>query len=212
MNASPIPALLAGLCLAFCAACSQDKLATEPSSSDWSGASSADSGETRSGQLTDAERLDIARDIVSLQNDPAMINAFMQQMAPRLAQEPRPRDRSRCDALSNPERGQQCVTRAEALLEGRAMRAAETMDQFRLVLEDSLDELAAITARTYTDEELIGIRDFYRSPVGQGVLNKQPRIAAEFLPIVFERAQSAQKQVADRTPPPGDAGAEEPLP
>jgi hypothetical protein len=200
MIARPIPTLFVGLCLLVCAACSRDGLGSEPLTRD-DLQTSAHPDQSHAGDLSEAERLDIARDIVSLQHDPSTFDLMLQQLSPRTAMSARPVDVERCEALSSPERRERCIARAKSLEDGRATRAAAMKDQLRSVYEDSLDDLAAMMARTYTDEELTGILDFYRSPAGQGMLNKQPQIAAEFMSLLTERARVALKPDVKKAAP-----------
>lgn len=63
---------------------------------------------------------------------------------------------------------------------------------------DELNELVIpIYARNFTDEELDGIIDFYRTPVGQSVLAKMPTVVEESLGIGQQWGIGLAQEVLD---------------
>lgn len=85
-----------------------------------------------------------------------------------------------------------------AKFDAMTQRVAKVVaEEFRALIAemepDSYRETLAVYARVYTTDELRGITDFYRSPLGAKLLAKQPEVVRESLAM-------SQRLLADRLP------------
>ncbi|WP_421792194.1 DUF2059 domain-containing protein [Hyphobacterium sp.] len=60
------------------------------------------------------------------------------------------------------------------------------IDEIRTLMPQFIAEISAIYAQNFTEEELQQLLDFYRSPVGQRLIEVQPQIATQ-AQVVGER-------------------------
>lgn len=81
------------------------------------------------------------------------------------------------------------------------------------------DDYISVFADTYTEEELKGQIDFYKSPVGQAVVSKEPGLIMktiemqqkrmmQLMPNIQEISQEFMKEFMPKTPPADPAPAQ----
>lgn len=63
--------------------------------------------------------------------------------------------------------------------------------------EEMLDDMVAIYQRHLTRSDIDAFIAFYSSPAGQHLLNEQPAIMQEYMPIAMKRAQDRTKALTD---------------
>ena len=65
-------------------------------------------------------------------------------------------------------------------------------------VEQSMEGMDAKMAEVFSMEELVALRDFYASDVGQAVMSKMPAFMAEVMPKVMEDAMGDIKSLLDQ--------------
>mgnify|MGYP000850243106 FL=1 len=142
---------------------------------------------------TDAEKAAVANEIATLMSDPKMVDQMfdgmgqqaMQVMPQMCAQEPADQIAA-CQAR---------MSSAEPIIK---QVMAETMDEAKTMMPDLMQQLGAIMAREYTGEELAVMKDFYGSPEGKSIVQKQPAVMTEYMGKVMETMQPLQMSVMQK--------------
>jgi len=70
-----------------------------------------------------------------------------------------------------------------------------TMDE---LLPDLMAVTATVWAKHFTTEEIRGLTDFYRTPLGQKLIEKQPIVMQEAMQASFQISQDMGQQVMQR--------------
>jgi|JI8StandDraft_1071087.scaffolds.fasta_scaffold71750_2 hypothetical protein len=139
---------------------------------------------------SEADKLKLANEIATLMSDPKMIDdmfgAMQGSMMPNLA--------GICEAAPEAERAT-CAARVAAAQPSIEAGFTEGMDQARAMMPEMMSDMGAIMARLYTGEELATMRDFYASPEGKSIMQKQPKVMEEYMPKVMARMQSMQAEM-----------------
>jgi hypothetical protein len=60
-------------------------------------------------------------------------------------------------------------------------------------IDEMLGDMTTIYQRYLTREDVDGMIAFYTSPAGQHLLNAQPKIAKDYMPVVMQRAQERSR-------------------
>ena len=142
---------------------------------------------------TDAEKATVASEIATLMSDPKMVDQMFDGMSqqamaamPQLcAQEP-------------PDQAAACTARmasAEPIIKD-VMN--ETMSEAKTLMPNLMNQLGAIMAREYTGEELAAMKDFYSSPEGKSIVQKQPAVMTEYMGKVMDTMQPLQVNVMQK--------------
>jgi len=74
----------------------------------------------------------------------------------------------------------------------------ETMDEAKTLMPGLMQQFGAIMARAYTGEELAAMKDFYGSPEGKSIVQKQPAVMTEYMGQVMETMQPLQMSVMQK--------------
>lgn len=76
----------------------------------------------------------------------------------------------------------------------------EFWDEFKkeITADGLIDLVAPIYAKYYTDEELLQLTAFYKSPLGQKITEKLPAISQESLTVGQEWGRKIGEKVVDR--------------
>ncbi len=140
---------------------------------------------------SEADKLKMGSEIATLMSDPKMIDdmvdAMQANMIPNLA--------GVCDGAPEAER-EICLARVAAAEPSIKAGFTEGMEQARKMMPEMMKDMGEIMARTYTGEELAKMLDFYASPEGKSIIQKQPKVMAEYMPKVMQRMESMQADMA----------------
>lgn len=119
-------------------------------------------------QAGDAERLQLAREVIQASQVDKMIDAMtgqVQQMSRQMAG-------PGFDTLPADQK---------ALAEAFITQTVEVaMAESKLILS----KMDAVYAGTFSEEELLAVRDFYRSPAGKSLIEKQPVLMQKLMPEI----------------------------
>ena len=63
--------------------------------------------------------------------------------------------------------------------------------------EEMLSDMKTVYQHHFTSDDIYGILTFYRSPAGQHLLEQQPSIMKEYMPLVMGRVQERSKKLSD---------------
>ena len=74
----------------------------------------------------------------------------------------------------------------------------ETMNEAKTLMPNLMNQLGAIMAREYTGEELAAMKDFYGSPEGKSIVQKQPAVMTEYMGKVMDTMQPLQVSVMQK--------------
>lgn len=163
---------------------------------------------------TDAEKAKIAGEIATLMTDPKMIDGVIDSMSGVIM----PTMQNMCETVPAAQRDA-CLARVEKARPAMEESMKEGMEQVKTIMPELMQEMGAIMARVYTGEELAKMKDYYSSPEGRSVMQKQPQVMAEYMPIVTQRMQAmqidlmrkVQKRVTDALSESGITVAEPPI-
>jgi hypothetical protein len=143
---------------------------------------------------TEAEKVAMATEIATQMTDPDMMD---QMFSSQLAAGAVPDMSAMCAAVP-PDQAAACTQKMEASKATAQSVATEMTDRAREMMPALMQDMGAIMARTYTGEELVAMTDFYSSPEGQSIMQKQPQVMAEFMPKVLERMQPLQMEMVQK--------------
>ncbi len=163
---------------------------------------------------TDAEKQKLASEIATLMTDPKMIDGVMDSMSGVML----PTMLNMCETVPAAQRDA-CLARVEKARPAMDESMKEGMEQVKAIMPELMQEMGTIMARVYTGEELAKMRDYYSSPEGRSIMQKQPQVLAEYMPIVTQRMQTMQidlmrkiqKRVTDALSESGITVAESPI-
>lgn len=163
---------------------------------------------------TDAEKQKLASEIATLMTDPKMIDGVMDSMSGVML----PTMLNMCETVPAAQRDA-CLARVEKARPAMDESMKEGMEQVKTIMPELMQEMGTIMARVYTGEELAKMRDYYSSPEGRSIMQKQPQVLAEYMPIVTQRMQTMQidlmrkiqKRVTDALSESGITVAESPI-
>lgn len=163
---------------------------------------------------TDADKQKLASEIATLMTDPKMIDGVMDSMSGVML----PTMLNMCETVPAAQRDA-CLARVEKARPAMDESMKEGMEQVKTIMPELMQEMGTIMARVYTGEELAKMRDYYSSPEGRSIMQKQPQVLAEYMPIVTQRMQTMQidlmrkiqKRVTDALSESGITVAESPI-
>lgn len=143
---------------------------------------------------TEAEKTAMATEIATMMTDPAMMD---QMFSPETMAASLPDMSAMCAAVPA-DQAAACAQRMEASKATVQSVQTEMMDKAKAMTPQLMADMGAIMARVYTGEELVAMRDFYASPEGKSILQKQPQVMAEFMPVVMQRMQPLQLEMVQK--------------
>lgn len=143
---------------------------------------------------TEAEKTAMATEIATMMTDPAMMD---QMFNSQLAAGAVPDMAAMCAAVP-PDQAAACTQKMEASKATAQSVAVEMTDKAKAMMPALMQDMGAIMAAKYTGEELAAMKDFYSSPEGQSIMQKQPEVMAEFMPKVVERMQPLQLEMVQK--------------
>jgi len=151
-------------------------------------------GETKTAiPKTDAEKLAVASDIATLMSDPKMVDQMFDGMgASAMAAMPQMCAQEAAEHVAS---CQARMASAEPIIK---QVMGETMDEAKTLMPGLMQQFGAIMARAYTGEELAAMKDFYGSPEGKSIVQKQPAVMAEYMGQVMETMQPLQMSVMQK--------------
>ncbi len=136
---------------------------------------------------TQTDKQKLAGEIATLMSDPKMVDGVFDSMAGIVM----PTMMNMCETVAANQRDA-CVARVEKTRPVMDTSMKEMMDQTKTLMPELMQEMGAIMARLYTGEELARMNDFYASAEGKSIIQKQPKVLAEYMPIVTQRMQAMQ--------------------
>lgn len=143
---------------------------------------------------TEAEKTAMATEIATMMTDPAMMD---QMFSPENMAAAIPDMSAMCAAVPA-DQAAACTQRMEASKATVASVQTEMMDKAKAMTPQLMQDMGGIMARTYTGEELAAMHAFYASDEGKSILQKQPQVMAEFMPIVMQRMQPLQLEMVQK--------------
>jgi hypothetical protein len=75
-----------------------------------------------------------------------------------------------------------------------------------ITVEEVADRVAPIYAKHFTDRELEELLSFYRSPIGQRLIEAQPAMVAEMFSVAHEWGREVARRILERLKQKGYAG------
>lgn len=142
---------------------------------------------------TDAEKLVVASEIATLMSDPKMVDQMFDGMgASAMAAMPQ-----MC-AQEAPEHVASCQARMASAEPIIKQVMDETMSEAKTLMPDLMQKFGAIMAAKYSGEELAAMKDFYGSPEGKSIVQKQPAVMSEYMGKVMETMQPLQASVMQK--------------
>jgi hypothetical protein len=140
---------------------------------------------------TEAEKAAMATEIATLMTDPQMMDQMFsaETMAASLP------DMSAMCAAVPADQAAACTQRMEGSRSTIQSVQTEMMDKARAMQPQLMADMGAIMARVYTGEELVAMKAFYASDEGRSILQKQPQVMAEYMPVVMQRMQPLQLEM-----------------
>jgi len=142
---------------------------------------------------TQAEKASVAAEIATLMSDPRMIDQMFDGMGAQ-AMEAMP---EMC-ASAPADQVASCQARMASAEPIIRQVMTETMNEAKGMMPGLMKELGAIMAREYTGEELAVMKDFYGSPEGKSITQKQPAVMTEYMGRVMEEMQPMQAAVMQK--------------
>jgi len=143
---------------------------------------------------TEAEKTAMATEIATIMTDPAMMDQMFNSQLDAGAV---PGMAAMCAAVP-PDQAAACTQKMEASKATAQSVAVEMTDKAKAMMPALMQDMGAIMAAKYTGEELAAMKDFYSSPEGQSIMQKQPEVMAEFIPKVVERMQPLQLEMVQK--------------
>ena len=143
---------------------------------------------------TEAEKTAMATEIATIMTDPSMMD---QMFSSQLGAGALPDMAAMCAAVP-PDQAAACTQKMEGSKATAQSVAVEMADKAKATMPALMQDMGAIMAAKYTGEELVAMKDFYSSPEGQSIMQKQPQVMAEFMPKVMERLQPLQLEMMQK--------------
>ena len=143
---------------------------------------------------TEAEKTAMATEIATIMTDPGMMD---QMFSSQLGAGALPDMAAMCAAVP-PDQAAACTQKMEGSKATAQSVAVEMADKAKATMPALMQDMGAIMAAKYTGEELVAMKDFYSSPEGQSIMQKQPQVMAEFMPKVMERLQPLQMEMMQK--------------
>lgn len=143
---------------------------------------------------TEAEKTAMATEIATIMTDPTMMD---QMFSSQLGAGAMPDMAAMCAAVP-PDQAAACTQKMEGSKATAQSVAVEMADKAKATMPALMQDMGAIMAVKYTGEELVAMKDFYSSPEGQSIMEKQPQVMAEFMPKVMERLQPLQLEMMQK--------------
>lgn len=143
---------------------------------------------------TEAEKTAMATEIATIMTDPSMMD---QMFSSQLGAGALPDMAAMCAAVP-PDQAAACTQKMEGSKATAQSVAVEMADKAKATMPALMQDMGAIMAVKYTGEELVAMKDFYSSPEGQSIMQKQPQVMAEFMPKVMERLQPLQLEMMQK--------------
>lgn len=143
---------------------------------------------------TEAEKTAMGTEIANIMTDPAMME---QMFSSQLSAGAMPNMSAMCAAVP-PDQAAACTQKMEGSKETMQSVATEMTDKAKAMMPALMQDMGSIMARTYTGEELVAMKNFYSSPEGKAIMQKQPQVMAEFMPKVLERLQPLQMEMVQK--------------
>lgn len=143
---------------------------------------------------TEAEKTAMATEIATIMTGPTMMD---QMFSSQLGAGAMPDMAAMCAAVP-PDQAAACTQKMEGSKATAQSVAVEMADKAKATMPALMQDMGAIMAAKYTGEELVAMKDFYSSPEGQSIMEKQPQVMAEFMPKVMERLQPLQLEMMQK--------------
>lgn len=136
---------------------------------------------------TEAEKIAVADEIATLMSDPKMVDQMFDGMSTQ-AMLAIPQ---MCGSMPSAEIAA-CQTRMASAGPVIKQVMDETMNEAKTMMPGLMKEYGAIMAKGYTGEELAVMKDFYGSPEGKSIIQKQPAVMTEYMGKVMATMQPLQ--------------------
>jgi uncharacterized protein len=142
----------------------------------------------------EAEKAAMATEIATIMTDPAMMD---QMFSSQMAAGAMPDMSAMCAAVP-PDQAAACTQKMDASKTTATSVATEMTDKAKALMPALMQDMGTIMAAKYTGEELVAMKDFYSSPEGKSIMQKQPQVMAEFMPKMLERMQPLQMEMVQK--------------
>lgn len=136
---------------------------------------------------TDAEKQKLGGEIATLMTDPKMFDGMFESMKGAMV----PSMTGMCEAAPEDKRAE-CLTKMEQARPVIEASVQESMDQAKAMMPEMMQDMGGVMAKVYTGQELAKMMDFYSSPEGKSIMQKQPQVMAEYMPKAMSRMQAMQ--------------------
>lgn len=134
-------------------------------------------------QEPDAERLALAEEVLEVAQAEQMVDQMLTQIQAMQSQ----------------------ITQQVAAAQGitvdteiRSQVEAIMNEELRVAMEPLIDQLAPLYADVFTAEELQGLLDFYSTPAGKALIEKQPLLMERSIQVSTQWAQAAVPYLMQR--------------
>jgi len=169
-------------------------------------------------KLSEPERQAVAEEIAQLTTDPTIFDQLFNSQMTASLQSAQSMMHSTCDSMpGTAEQKADCLVQATSAFDKVRPMLEEMTAEIKGQMPEIMKDIGGVMTRTYTDAELVAMRDFYKSPEGQAILKKQPQVMAEAMPSIIERLQplqmkylqNMQQQIRGALPQPSPAPHED---
>lgn len=136
----------------------------------------------------DAEKLKLAQELIELSQAKQMVEQMNAQMAPMQMQ----------IVKSIIPEGSLSDAQLEIIVNETSTILIEEMTP---AVSDLIDQMAPAYAEVYSEEVLRGVVEFYKSPIGVALLEKQPLVVERSMEVSMQWAQETMPAVMARAMP-----------
>ncbi|MFT3724213.1 MAG: DUF2059 domain-containing protein [Hyphomonadaceae bacterium] len=142
---------------------------------------------------TDADKQKLAGEIATMMSDPKMFDNMFDSMSASMT----PVFDNLCNTVPADKKAD-CPARMAAVRPLVEETMKESKDQVKALMPDMMKDMGDIMASTYTGEELAKMHDFYSSPEGRAIVQKQPQVMAQYMPKAMQRMQAVQMDMMQK--------------
>ena len=144
-------------------------------------------------RLSEPERQAVAEEIAQLTTDPAIFDQLFNSQMTAGLQSAQSMMQSTCDSMpGTAEQKADCLVQAASTFDKVRPMLEEMTAEIKGQMPEIMKDIGGVMTKTYTDAELVAMRDFYKSPEGQAILKKQPQVMADAMPSIIKRLQPLQ--------------------
>jgi len=144
-------------------------------------------------KLSEPERQAVAEEIAQLTTDPKIFDQLFNIQMTAGLQSAQSMMQSTCDSMSGTAKEKaDCLVQATSTFDKVRPMLDEMTAEIKGQMPEIMKDIGGVMAKTYTDAELVAMRDFYKSSEGQAIPKKQPQVMAEVMPSTIKRLQPLQ--------------------